>query len=150
MTKERFKITPAIYLVFRKDGRVLLLKRAHTGYMDGKYSLPAGHLDGGESAIAAAIREAKEEVGLKLDAKNLTLLHTMHRRSDQIREPGQERIDLFFVVKQWTGEPYNAEPDKCSELAWYPLDALPPHMIPEVRFALEKIASNEPYSHFNF
>lgn len=43
-TKERFKVVPAVYLVLRRGEGVLLLRRANTGYQDGKYSLIAGHL----------------------------------------------------------------------------------------------------------
>jgi hypothetical protein len=28
---------------------------------------------------------------------------------------------VFFTASQWTGEPVNAEPGKCSEIAWHEL-----------------------------
>jgi 8-oxo-dGTP pyrophosphatase MutT (NUDIX family) len=39
------------------------MKRAGTGFGDGAYSLPCGHMDGGETAAQAAQREAAEELG---------------------------------------------------------------------------------------
>jgi 8-oxo-dGTP pyrophosphatase MutT (NUDIX family) len=42
-------ITPASYFILEKDGKVFLARRFNTGYEDGKYSLVAGHLDGGVS-----------------------------------------------------------------------------------------------------
>jgi 8-oxo-dGTP pyrophosphatase MutT (NUDIX family) len=62
--KERFKLIPAVYLILRRNDEVLLLRRANTGYQDGKYSLIAGHLDGDELATEGMIREAKEEAGI--------------------------------------------------------------------------------------
>ncbi len=150
MIKERFKVIPAVYVVFGRGGKVLLLKRANTGYMDGMYSLPAGHLDGDETALGAALRESEEEVGLRLSADDLHLVHTMHRQVDENDRHGHERIDMFFNAIDWTGEPVNAEPHKCSELRWVSIAELPENMIPEVKYALEKIAAGEPYSDFNF
>ena len=147
----RFQVVPAVYVLFRRNDEVLLLQRANTGYMDGKYSLPAGHVDGDEPAVLAAAREAQEEVGIALKREVLTLVHTMHRQADASDRDGKhERIDLFFEVKQWQGEPTNTEPHKCSGLRWGRIDALPEDMIPEVRVALEKIAAGEYYSDLNF
>lgn len=52
----RFKLILSIYVILIKDGRVLLLRRAHTGYEDGKYGLPSGHADGNETARSATCR----------------------------------------------------------------------------------------------
>lgn len=148
LPKDRFTVVPAVYLIFHKGNEVLLLKRANTGYHDGEYSLPAGHVDGGEPAIRAAVREAAEEVGANILSDDLSLAHTMHRFSS---EPSpHERIDLYFEVRKWQGEIINAEPHKCSELRWASLSELPVKMIPEVRQALLRIASGEPYSDYNF
>lgn len=84
--KVRFKLIPAVYLFLRKDNKVLLLKRANTGYQDGKYSVPAGHLDGDEVATKAMVREAQEEVGVVVDPKDMKLVHVCHRLSRG--EPG--------------------------------------------------------------
>ena len=80
--QSRCELLVAVYLIFRDGDKVLLLKRANTGYRDGYYSLPSGHLNGGEPAIRAAIREAKEEVGVDIDLKDLRLVHTSHRYSE--------------------------------------------------------------------
>jgi len=64
MAKERFKITPAVYLVLMKENKILLSQRYNTGYFDNHYSFPAGHLDGEETLKQAMVREAKEETGI--------------------------------------------------------------------------------------
>jgi 8-oxo-dGTP diphosphatase len=144
----RFTVIPAVYIIFRDGDKVLLLRRANTGYHDGEYSLPAGHVDGGEPAIQAACREAREEVDVTIQSEDLRLVHTMHRLS---QEPElHERIDLFFEAEKWSGELRNVEPEKCDELRWTELSDLPTNVIPEVQQALAAYAVNEPYSSFGF
>lgn len=50
---ERFKLVTSVHLILIKEGEVLLLRRYHTGYEDGNYSVVAGHIDGNESVIRA-------------------------------------------------------------------------------------------------
>ena len=65
------KFPVAVHIFLLRENSVLLLRRAHTGYGDGNYSVVAGHLDGGESVTQAAVREAKEEVGVDLRPADL-------------------------------------------------------------------------------
>lgn len=146
--QDRHRFIAAVYVLLRDGNKVLLLRRAHTGYHDGDYSLPAGHIDGGEPAIQAAAREAKEEVNVDISAQDLRLVLTLHRKS--IDPEPHERIDLFFETSKWHGEPTNAEPDKCDGLKWVAIDDLPENMVSEVAAAFRKIAAHEPYSDFNF
>src|SRR5215218_4652363 len=120
-----------VHLFFFREDQVLLIRRFNTGFADGQYSVPAGHLDGAETVIAAAAREAEEEVGVRLEAKNIQYSSVMHRREDD------ERVDFFVHVQQWDGEPVNAEPHKCDDLRWAKLDDLPENTIPYIRRALQ-------------
>lgn len=144
--KERFKLIPAVFLVLRRNDEVLLLRRANTGYQDGKYSLIAGHLDGDELATIAMARETKEEAGITVDPESLKLVHVSHRLTRD--DPGQERIDLFFEPREWEGEATNMEPLKCDDLSWYPISHLPPNMLPHVRTVLSLISRGEVYSEY--
>lgn len=143
--ENRHRVIPAVFLIFTKDNQVLLLKRANTGYKDGWYSLPAGHVDGDESAVAAACREAKEEVGVDIKPKDLRLVHTMHEMAE-----GHERINLGFKVLNYHGEPKNTEPEKCDELRWVPLRDLPEKTVEQVKHIVQKYLDEEIYSDFNF
>lgn len=130
MTEARFKLIAEVYLLFRRADRILLSKRANTGYRDGDYGLVSGHVDGGETLAHAACREALEEAGLRLDPAALVLRTVMHRRM------AEERIGFFFEPRHWVGEPVNAEPHKCDELAWFALTALPANTIGYIRAAI--------------
>ena len=130
MPKERFKLIASVYLLFVKDGKILMLRRANTGYEDGNYSLVAGHADGNEALTTATVREAKEESGVTIAPKDLQLRVVMHRRADD------ERLDFFFEPSAWTGEIQNIEPNKCDDLSWFPLDELPSNTISYIREAI--------------
>ncbi|MGN9842063.1 NUDIX hydrolase [Nonomuraea sp. H19] len=136
--RDRFRAIVAVHVLLVRDGAVLLGRRAGTGYGDGLWHLPAGHLEAGEAATGAAIREAAEELGVAISAADLTLAHVMHH--------APERLGLFFTAGKWTGEPRNTEPHKCSELAWWPMDDLPPDMIEYAAAAIADIRGGLPFS----
>lgn len=143
--KERFRLIPAVYLVLRRDNEVLLLRRANTGYQDGKYGLIAGHLDGDELGTEATAREAKEEAGIDVDPTRLKFVHVAHRLG---RNDGQERVDFFYEATEWNGEITNAEPEKCDDLSWFPINKLPDNMLPFVRLVLNGVANGIHYSEY--
>ncbi len=128
---ERFRVVAAVHLFLVRDGRVLLLRRCNTGYEDGNYSVVAGHLDGNEEVVAAAAREAWEEVGVAIAPVDLRPVGVMHRRAEE------ERIDFFLEATRWTGEVANREPGKCDDLRWVEPGCLPLNVVPYVRRALE-------------
>ena len=127
----RAKFPVTVHLLFFRDDQILLLRRFNTGYADGQYSVPAGHLDGDETVIAAATREAAEETGVRIEPGALVFSSVMHRRD------GNERVDFFVEVAQWLGEPTNTEPNKCDELRWVDVNELPSNTIPYVRRAIQ-------------
>jgi 8-oxo-dGTP diphosphatase len=136
---ERFKAAVAVYAVLRRDQQVLLLRRAGSGVHDGELCLPAGHVDRGEDALTALVREVAEELGVRVDRADCTLALTGHSGPEQ---PGDDPyVDLFFTVDRWSGQPRVGEPDKASELLWAPTGDLPDDVIPFVAEAVEAISS---------
>jgi ADP-ribose pyrophosphatase YjhB (NUDIX family) len=131
MPRKRFTLKSAVHIFLIREQHILLLKRFNTGYEDGNYSVIAGHLDGGEEVKTAAIREAREEARIHLLHRDLAIVGVMHRKATD------ERIDFFATAATWSGDIINAEPHKCSELAWFVLNHLPENTIPYIRRAIE-------------
>ncbi len=144
LSKERFTAPVTIHLFFIKNEEILLLRRYNTGYEDGNYSIVAGHLDGGETVTEAAIREVKEEAGVDVTADNIEIVSVMHRKA------GDERVDFFAVVKDWSGEIQNLEPHKCDDLRFFPLNNLPSNVIPYISKAIENYKENQWYDSFGW
>lgn len=145
MSKPWFQVNSAVYMLFIRNGKILMLRRSNTGYEDGKLSLVAGKLDGNEEVKRAAVREAEEESGIKLSPEDLEVACVMHRLSDK-----GEWIDFFLKVNWWEGEPVNKEPDKCSEMGWFPLDRLPDDTIPHVRKAIRNVLDGVFYDSYGW
>jgi len=62
-------------VIVNKDGLVCLVSRKED---HSDFGLPGGKVDGKETPSAAAIRECKEETGIKIT--NLRLVFAMHRK----------------------------------------------------------------------
>ncbi|MEU4196021.1 NUDIX domain-containing protein [Kribbella sp. NPDC026611] len=126
---DRFRVVPAAYVVLRRGDEVLLMLRANTGYMDGFWAVPAGHVERGESVVEAAVREVREEVGVEIDPADLQPVTAMHRTGGN-GDPIDERVDFFFTADKWVGEPRLMEPEKADALEWFALDKLPEPRVP--------------------
>ncbi len=144
MRKEYFKFVSAVHLFFIRDGKILLLRRLNTGYEDGNYSVPAGHIDGNERATQAMVREAMEETDIAVNENQLRMIHVMHRKSDE------ERIDFFFEIIKWQGEPKIMEINKCDDLSWFSIDSLPQNMVPYVKSGIENYKNKIFFSEFGW
>ncbi|WP_412538434.1 NUDIX domain-containing protein [Longispora sp. K20-0274] len=143
----RYRSIVDLHVVLRHpDGRILLAQRANTGYADGHWHLPSGHLEPGESLEEGAAREAGEELGIDIAPGDLRLVHVMHHKA-----PGEEpRVGCFFDTDRWAGEPVNAEPEKCSGLRWVDPTDLPEPMVEYARAALSEIAAGSGYTAHGF
>ncbi|PRY32745.1 NUDIX domain-containing protein [Umezawaea tangerina] len=114
-----------VHVLLVRGDRLLLIRRRGR-YGGGMWHLPSGKLDAGESVLAAAAREAEEEVGVVVGLPDLRHVHTLH-----VAGSGPvPRLGLFFEARRWVGEPVNREPGKCSAVEWFDRDALPDGVIP--------------------
>ena len=137
-----------MYLLLRDGDKVLLLKRKNTGFADGMYSLVAGHVDGGETLRQAVVREAKEEAGITVYEKDLRLVHVVHKLPED--SPEIERINFTFYTNTWEGEIENKEPEKCDDLSWFNINALPDTILDEVKEVLQHVENGVVYSEFGW
>lgn len=141
----RHTVVPAVHLLLVRSNRILLLRRANTGFYDGSYSVPAGHVEPGESATAALVREVFEEIGVTVSVRDLGVGLVMHRKSGS-----SERVDFFFSTGVWEGEIVNAEPGKCDDVAWFSLTDLPAAVVPYVRAAIDLHRQGCTYAEFGW
>ncbi|MDA0567365.1 NUDIX domain-containing protein [Streptomonospora sp. S1-112] len=123
---ERYRSIVDVHVILFRHGKILLLERQGTGYCDGMPHLPSGHLEEGEPADRAAVREVREETGVEVHPGLLRLVATVHHRQGA----DLARLGLFFLAEEWSGEPVNAEPHKCGKLLWADPDLLPSTTIP--------------------
>ncbi len=128
-------------MLLRDGEQVLLGLRQGTGYADGEWAtMPSGHLEEGESVIDAGIREALEELGIIVD--RLEVVHVMHHRNPG----GTARIGFFLLAAEWRGTPVNLEPDKCANIAWFPVTELPVDTNPYARAGIAAAFGGETFS----
>lgn len=125
------RVIPVSYVILTWSDTVLLQRRRGTGWADGLYSLPSGHVEEGETPVDAAVREAREELLITIRPEWLTLAHTTFRLNDD-----GNRTGFFFRAVKYEGEPRIGEPDRCDDLRWFPADEMPPNILPYVRFVL--------------
>lgn len=137
----------AVHLLVRSGDDVLFTRRANTNYEAGRLSLPAGHVEQGESARAALQREALEELKIDLPSEQPVFVLVQHKR-DPVDLA--ERVDLFFEIEIGDYTPTIGEPEKCSELVWANRFALPPDVVSYVRFAIHQINDGSAYAEYNW
>jgi len=133
------KVVPSVFTIVSQNKKVLLLRRANTGWLDGWYDLPAGHLEDQEKLKVGAARELKEETGIIVATKDLRLVHVYQNH----HRPKTPHYGFIFQASKWSGKPKIVEPDKCDDMGFFALDKLPKKITPYVREALENLGSPE-------
>ena len=146
--KKRYESKEAVFLVLTREKskgtEILLQRRCNTGYMDGKYDMAAsGHLESGESLSMVVVREAKEELGIDIQEKDLQLVSVLH--------PYQEEcMNIFFSTKKFEGTPQIIEKEKCDDLRWFNLNNLPDNTIERIKQVIKCMENGIIYDDGNF
>lgn len=136
----------SVCLILIEDGQILLQKRKNTGYADGLYGLSTGKIHPpNESATQGLIREAKEELGIHLEASWLEFTSAIHGKSH-----GREGIALFFKISRYEGIIQNKEPDKCDHLKFFHLETLPKELIPYMRCGIENTLNGVSFAEYGW
>jgi mutator protein MutT len=105
-----------------RDGRVLLVhrspdRRAYPNVWD----LPGGHIETGETELAALVREIREELGVQIATSSVSHLCRLSAGR------GDESLRLSaWLVGDWQGTPTNVAPDEHDEIRWFQPEELPP------------------------
>jgi 8-oxo-dGTP pyrophosphatase MutT (NUDIX family) len=148
--QKRFKVKIGVFLVLIHEGQLLCLRRHNTGIEDGLYVVPMGGLQENETPLQAVIREAEEEVGVRIRPEDISLAHVMYRKHTQ--EDGYIffQQDMFFKAEKFTGLIQNLEPHKADDVRFFSLKELPPKLSPFIDQSIKCILSGEMYSEFGF
>ena len=107
-------------VVVLKDGEVLLVKRGAPP-LQGKWSLPGGLVELGESTEAAAIREVEEECGLRVRLLGLAGV------VDRITRDAEGRVRYHYVLVDYLAVPETGiarAGSDAAEVRWVPVGDL--------------------------
>lgn len=123
--KEMFK--SAVHMIIMNNDKLLIQKRKGTKLWPGYYALPAGHIDVGENQYEALVREAKEELNIEINPKDITNSYVVLRRNyfEIDGKKLEPYIDYYFEISEYQGVPSIVEQDKCDELIWADINDLP-------------------------
>ncbi len=138
--KPNIKIGCEAYII--RDGKLLLGKRGNV-YGSGTWALPGGHLELMERADECIVRELKEEMGLTVDAAQITLLAL----SDDLQpENNIHYLHITFSVDIGSEEPEILEPEACQEWRWFPVDSIPENIFPPHVKIFDTVRSKNTYT----
>lgn len=108
-------------LIINDKNETLLVKRAgQTVNEDGYWSKPGGSVEFGEKITDAIKREIKEEIGVDIE-----LTQFLGYNDHILKLENQHWVALHYLARIINGIPENLEPNKHSEIKWFPLDNLP-------------------------
>ena len=143
--EERYKSKIVVDLLLKRKNEnnkeeILLSLRENTGYRDGYYDLPGGHVDENEDLFAAMIREAKEEIGIYIFREDMKVVHIYHHFRKGM-------LKFAFCVNKYEGILINNEPEKCKELKWFEVEKLPENIIPKIREEILNVENGVLYNY---
>ena len=128
----------AAVLIFDERGRLLLIKRTDNGL----WGLPGGAMEPGESLVQTAAREAKEEVGLDVEA--LQLFEVFSGPELWYRYPNGAEVYNVTVVYQTDKAAGRIQLGEEEHFAYqyFALDDLPDDTSPPVRPVLDLLVKS--------
>jgi 8-oxo-dGTP diphosphatase len=104
--------------VFNDEGKIFITKRGQKANNDrGKWEIPGGGIEFGETMQEAAKREIKEENDIDVE-----IVDVLHVSDHIIPEEHQHWVTTTFICKHVGGEPKTMEPDKCEAVGWFTLE----------------------------
>ncbi len=108
----------AVGCIVMRGNEILLARRSMRLSEGGKWCLPGGYMDMGESARDAARREVKEETGWDIDSLQLFGINDSPTRPDP-----RQTVDFIYIAEATA---QTGETDwETEETAWFALDSLP-------------------------
>ncbi len=104
--------------IFNEDGKILLTLRGEKAKNErGKWEIPGGAVEFGETIEQALKREIEEELDIKIE-----LIEMLQLCDHIIPEDNQHWVSPTYICKIIDGVPKNLEPDKCDEIGWFSIE----------------------------
>lgn len=109
-----------LLFLIKDDTQEILLAMKKRGFGEGKFNGTGGKIEEGETIPQAAIREAREEVGVDIAVEDIEQVGTIAFSFDT--KPDWGILCTVFITTQWRGEPLETE-----EMApmWFPISGIP-------------------------
>lgn len=116
--------TAHIWLINSK-GEILLQRRAdNIESFPNKYHISAGgHLSAGDTKIDGALRETEEELGIKIEEKDLIHIGEVHSESTQRNGTyiDKEYYDVYVLYKDIPVSDFNIQKSEVKYVKYFPL-----------------------------
>ena len=136
----RLQIKPAVYIVVKQNSKYLFIRRFNTGFCDGCFTFPSGHVDENELPIKASVRELKEEVDITIKSSDLELVHVLFEKDNY--------VDFYFIFNSKNIKPKLNEPNKSDKLLWVSPDDIDKiKFVPKVKVAFQHIKRSDKRCH---
>lgn len=113
---------PTVSAIISRNGKILLCHRS-ANPCKGKWDLPGGFLEEGESAEEGLRREMKEELGIELI--NVRLLSVEGPAYYLFGGQDNYNIDIYYEVTT-SDEPQVPSNNEMTEISWFDPNNLPP------------------------
>ncbi len=120
MKKTKIHVVPCV-VIFNREGKVLLLKRARSKRNGGRWEVPGGSLRYGESPRRGALRELREETGFKLTPLDLKPVDTFGVIYPEMR--------VEFIIPLYTAVIDNGmdpviRPEEHDDWGWFTIEQI--------------------------
>jgi 8-oxo-dGTP diphosphatase len=128
-TRDPGHVYVSAYAICVRDGQMLLVRNAPGRYDTGKWTLPGGGLNWGETPADAVLRELTEETGLIGHAPRLAdIFSATYARTQERPFDPLHHIAIVYFVDTLSGELRDEQHGSTDRCAWFPLadlDTLP-------------------------
>ncbi|KAK7115845.1 hypothetical protein V1264_001648 [Littorina saxatilis] len=124
MQRERPKVGVGVFVLSDCHPHCVLVGKRKSSSGEGKYGLPGGHQEFGESWVECGEREVEEETGLRMTGTRFSAVLNV-----VIPDENYHYVEFFVqghVDTQHGSEPINVEPDKCDGWEWVDWDTFLP------------------------